>query len=70
VRFSETSPSVKAVFVLAGSSDRRTLHLQTLAALAQIAMDRSFEEEWLAARKAEQLREVLLLGERRRLAPS
>jgi len=70
VRFSETSPSVKAVFVLAGSSDRRTLHLQTLAALAQIAMDRSFETEWMAARKAEQLREVLLLGERRRLAPA
>jgi APA family basic amino acid/polyamine antiporter len=69
VRFSETFSNVKAVFVLAGSSDRRTLHLQTLAALAQIAMDRSFETEWLAARKAEQLREVLLLGERRRLAP-
>jgi mannitol/fructose-specific phosphotransferase system IIA component (Ntr-type) len=70
VRFSDDAPGVNAVFVLAGSSDRRTLHLQTLAALAQIAMDRSFDTEWLAARRAEQLREVLLLGERRRLRPS
>jgi mannitol/fructose-specific phosphotransferase system IIA component (Ntr-type) len=70
VRFSDAAPGVKAVFVLAGSSDRRTLHLQTLAALAQIAMDRNFDTEWLVARKAEQLREVLLLGERRRLRPS
>jgi mannitol/fructose-specific phosphotransferase system IIA component (Ntr-type) len=67
VNFSENCPEVKAVFVLAGSSDRRTLHLRTLAALAQIAMDKTFETEWLAARKTEQLREVLLLGERRRL---
>ena len=68
VTFNERFSSVKAVFVLAGSADKRTLHLQTLAALAQIAMDSRFEKEWIVARGAEQLREVLLLGERRRLA--
>jgi mannitol/fructose-specific phosphotransferase system IIA component (Ntr-type) len=67
IRFTEAFDKVKAIFVLAGSQDRRTLHLQTLAALAQIAMHRRFESEWSAARTAEQLREVLLLGERRRL---
>ncbi len=66
VHFSDTFPEVKAVFVLAGSPEQRNLHLQTLAALAQIAMDKSFEGEWMEARKPEQLREVLLLGERRR----
>jgi len=68
VEFNERFSSVKAIFILAGSADKRTLHLQTLAALAQIAMDPRFEKEWLKARGAEQLREVLLLGERRRLA--
>lgn len=66
VHFSDSHRAVKAIFVLAGSGDRRTLHLQTLAAVAQIAMDPRFENEWLQARKAEQLREVLLLGKRRR----
>ena len=67
VRFNDKYTDVKAVFVLAGSKDSRTLHLQTLAALAQITMDPRFEREWLSVRKAEQLREVLLLGERRRI---
>lgn len=66
VRFSDDSPAVKAVFVLAGSADQRTLHLRTLAAVAQIATDDRFETEWLGARKPEQLREVLLLSARRR----
>jgi mannitol/fructose-specific phosphotransferase system IIA component (Ntr-type) len=66
VSFSETYPRIRAVFVLAGASDKRALHLHTLAALAQIVMDSSFEAQWMTARKPEQLREVLLLGERRR----
>lgn len=66
IHFSDAFPQVRAVFVLAGSPEQRNLHLQTLAALAQIAMDPSFEAAWMEARKAEQLREVLLLGERRR----
>ena len=66
IHFSDAFPQVRAVFVLAGSPEQRTLHLQTLAALAQIAMDPIFEAAWMEARKAEQLREVLLLGERRR----
>ena len=67
ISFTETYDRVNAIFVLAGSADKRTLHLQTLAALAQIAMDPRFEAEWTSVRKPEQLREVLLLGERRRL---
>jgi mannitol/fructose-specific phosphotransferase system IIA component (Ntr-type) len=67
VEFNDRFSSVKAIFILAGSADKRTLHLQTLAALAQIAMDPRFEKEWLEARGPEQLRDVLLLGERRRI---
>lgn len=53
--------------MLAESADKRTLHLQTPAAITQIVMDRRFEKEWTSVRKTEQLREVLLLGERRRV---
>jgi len=66
VDFGADHPSIKAIFVLAGTRDNRSLHLRTLAALAQIAMDPAFESEWLAARKPERLREVLLLSDRRR----
>jgi mannitol/fructose-specific phosphotransferase system IIA component (Ntr-type) len=68
IRFDDTYDKIRAVFVLAGSKDKRTLHLQTLAAIAQISMDPRFEKEWLSVRRPEQLREVLLLGERRRLS--
>jgi mannitol/fructose-specific phosphotransferase system IIA component (Ntr-type) len=67
VPFTDAFHSVKAIFVLSGSSDQRTLHLQVLAAIAQIAMDPRFEDEWTDALRPEQLREVLLLGKRRRL---
>jgi mannitol/fructose-specific phosphotransferase system IIA component (Ntr-type) len=66
IAFDDAHNSIKAIFVLAGSRDTRTLHLKTLAAIAQVAMDESFESEWLGARKPERLREVLLLGKRRR----
>ena len=66
IAFDDRHQSIRAVFVLAGSRDCRTLHLKTLAALAQIAMNHDFETEWISARKPERLREVLLLAERRR----
>jgi amino acid transporter/mannitol/fructose-specific phosphotransferase system IIA component (Ntr-type) len=66
IAFTGDRAGIRAIFVLAGSRDRRTLHLKTLAALAQAAMNQDFETEWMRARKPEQLREVLLLAERRR----
>jgi amino acid transporter len=66
IAFSEEAPKVHAVFVLAGTADERNFHLRTLAAIAQVAQDPAFEKRWLAARDEQALRDLVLLGERRR----
>jgi amino acid transporter len=66
IAFSEDAPKVHAVFVLVGTRDERNFHLRTLAAIAQVVQDRAFEERWLAARDEQGLRDLVLLGERRR----
>ena len=55
-----------AVFVLAGTKDERPFHLRSLAAIAQIVQDPHFEDRWMVAKKKEDLRDVILLGERQR----
>ena len=67
IYFSEESPKVQIVFVIAGTKDERTFHLQTLAAIAQIVQNPNFEKNWLKAKNTERLRDVILLGERKRL---
>lgn len=64
--FSEETPKVQIVFVIAGTKDERNFHLQTLAAIAQIVQNLSFEIKWLKAKNTEALRDIVLLGERRR----
>jgi amino acid transporter/mannitol/fructose-specific phosphotransferase system IIA component (Ntr-type) len=64
--FSERSPSVHAVFILAGTKDQRNFHLRSLAAIAQIVREPDFDKRWLAARGSDGLRDILLLGKRRR----
>lgn len=66
VRFSDGAPSVNAVFLLAGTMDRRTLHLRALAAIAQIIQSQEFDKRWGHARNESALRGLLLAGERRR----
>ena len=64
--FSAEAPEVKIVFVIAGTKDERTYHLKALAAIAQIVQNRNFEDKWLAAKNEEELRDLILLGERQR----
>jgi len=64
--FSEKEPNVRAVFVIMGTKDERNFHLHTLAAIAQIVHDSHFETKWAAAKTKEALRDIVLLGERRR----
>lgn len=64
--FSESDPPVHAVFVLMGSLDERNYHLRALMHIAQITRDEHFDSKWMAAEGGEQLRNVVLLGERRR----
>ncbi len=67
IHFSENTPKVQIVFVIAGSKDERNFHLQVLAAIAQIVSNPNFEKKWLKAKNTEALRDVILLGERRRM---
>jgi amino acid transporter/mannitol/fructose-specific phosphotransferase system IIA component (Ntr-type) len=66
VYFSEDSPRVHTVFVLAGTRDDRNFHLVSLAAIAQIATEHDFESRWMGAKNGESLRDIVLLGKRKR----
>ncbi len=66
IYFSEDAPKIQIVFVIYGTKDERNFHLQALAAIAQIVQDPSFEKKWLTAKNEEALRDIVLLGERRR----
>jgi amino acid transporter/mannitol/fructose-specific phosphotransferase system IIA component (Ntr-type) len=66
IYFSEASPKVQIVFIIAGTRDERNFHLQSLAAIAQIVQNINFETKWLKAKNTEALRDIVLLGERRR----
>ncbi|RJP29127.1 MAG: amino acid permease [Candidatus Omnitrophota bacterium] len=60
---------VHIVFVLVGSADERNLHLKSLAAIAQITQNIDFDKKWLEAPNKEDLKNVVLLSERRREKP-
>ncbi len=64
--FAEDTPPVHAVFVLLGSRDERNYHLRALMHIAQITQDPDFDDKWTGARRPEELRNIVLLGERRR----
>ncbi len=66
IRFSGDSPAVKAVFVIMGTRDERNVHLKALAAIAQIVQGKDFEQRWSQAHTEQQLRDILLLSERKR----
>lgn len=54
------------VFMLIGSKDERNFHLRALAAIAEIAQAKDFDEKWLSARNIQELRHIILLAERKR----
>jgi amino acid transporter/mannitol/fructose-specific phosphotransferase system IIA component (Ntr-type) len=54
------------IFVTVSSFDERNLHLKVLAAIAQITQCPEFDRRWLRARNAEELRNIVLLTERRK----
>jgi len=59
---------VHIAFILVGSSGTRgrSMHLKDLAAIAQIAGNKDFDEKWLEAKGEDELRSILLLAERYR----
>lgn len=67
VFFSEASPRVHTVFVLVGTKDDRNFHLVSLAAIAQIVSEPNFDSRWMSAKNGESLRDIILLGKRKRM---
>jgi APA family basic amino acid/polyamine antiporter len=66
ITFGESLPLVHAVFVLTGTRDERQFHLCALMAIAQIAEEPDFDAKWMRARNVDELKDIVLLGERRR----
>ena len=66
VSFPDIPEPVHTIFVLVRTRDERNFHLRALAAIAQIAQDKDFDGSWLAARNSEELRDIILLAERKR----
>ncbi|MBN1871112.1 MAG: amino acid permease [Candidatus Omnitrophica bacterium] len=64
--FPQAKEPVRAMFVLIGSMDERNYHLRALMAIAQIAQEEDFEKNWLKARNIEELRDIILLSNRKR----
>jgi amino acid transporter/mannitol/fructose-specific phosphotransferase system IIA component (Ntr-type) len=58
---------VHAFFLLLLSRDERDFYLKAVASIAQIVQGRSFDQRWLEAHTEQQIRDVVLLGERRRI---
>ncbi|MBD3349617.1 MAG: amino acid permease [Candidatus Eisenbacteria bacterium] len=66
IRLSEDKPPVHTAFVLVGTMDHRDLHLRALSAIAQVVQSPDFERRWMEAGSKQELRDVVLLAERRR----
>ncbi len=66
VAFSDKHKNIRAIFVISGSKDERNFHLYSLSAIAQIVQDPNFEKRWMAAQNTEVLRDIVLLGQRKR----
>jgi len=66
VVFSGSFEPVRAVFALFASMDQRNFHLRALMAIAQISQGKDFLKRWLRARNPDELRDVVLLGKRKR----
>ena len=64
--FDKNMPPVKTAFLLIGSKDERNFHLRTLSAFAQTIQDKHFMDKWLAAKSDAALRDIILLGQRKR----
>ncbi|MGB2755372.1 MAG: amino acid permease [Phycisphaerae bacterium] len=66
ITFAKDAQPVRSVFVLVGTRDERNFHLRALSAIAQVVQEPGFEKKWMAARGEQALRDVVLLGERKR----
>ena len=66
IEFTGEKDSVKAVFVLFGTKDERAFHLKVLSSVAHIVQNLKFEKTWLNAKNENQIKDIILLSERKR----
>lgn len=64
--FTDTEDSIKAVFLLGGTKDRRVLHLRTIAAIASLVSEPDFYRKWEEAGNPVDLKNLLILNTRQR----
>ena len=57
---------VHTIFVIAGGKKERNFHLRALSSIAQIVQDPHFGKKWMSAKEREALRDLVLLGKRKR----
>lgn len=67
IKWTEKGDVVSTVFCLVGTKDERNFHLRALMAIAQILQDPKFNDEWMNAQGAKELKTTLLLSKRQRM---
>ncbi|MBN2619164.1 MAG: amino acid permease [Spirochaetales bacterium] len=66
IEFSENKKNIKAIFLIGGTADIRSLHIKTLASIATLVKQKDFEKNWLLADNEIELKNMLLLNLRER----
>ena len=66
IQFPDVEEPVRTMFVLVGTLDERSYHLRALMAIANLVQESGFNERWMKARNVEELRDVILLSNRKR----
>jgi len=64
--FSCAEEKVQTMFVLVGTVDHRNYHLRALMSIAQIVQEPDFNRKWMKARDTRELKDVILLSQRKR----
>ncbi len=66
IHFTDDQDSVRSVFLFGGPIEQRGLHLKVLSSIALTAGQAGFEEMWLNASGAEDLKNIFILSSRMR----
>jgi amino acid transporter/mannitol/fructose-specific phosphotransferase system IIA component (Ntr-type) len=66
VKFTEDDDAVKAIFLLGGTKEKRTLHLKSIASIATLVGLKSFQTSWLSAESIIELKNLMILSRRKR----
>ncbi len=66
IHFPDSDARVHTMFVLVGTLDERSYHLRALMAIANLVQEGDFEKRWMSARNTDELRDVILLSNRKR----